>query len=134
MSDRPLTPKQQAFIREYLLDLNATQAARRAGYSAHTADRIGPELLGKTCVARAIAQAQAARADKLEITAAWVLEKLKANYETAVTAGELGVVNKSLELIGKHLGMFTDKQQHTGNLIVKVVYDDEEQYAQSASR
>ncbi|NCB17068.1 MAG: terminase small subunit, partial [Synergistales bacterium] len=45
-----LTPKQAAFVREYLIDKNATQAAIRAGYSPRTADRIGPELLGKTRV------------------------------------------------------------------------------------
>ena len=49
-----LTPKQKRFVAEYLVDLNATAAAKRAGYSAKTADRIGPELLGKTCVSQAI--------------------------------------------------------------------------------
>ena len=42
-----LTAKQDTFCREYLLDLNATAAARRAGYSARNADKIGSELLGK---------------------------------------------------------------------------------------
>ncbi len=46
-----LTPKQARFVEEYLVDLNATQAAIRAGYSARNADKIGPELLGKTRVA-----------------------------------------------------------------------------------
>jgi len=64
----PLTPKQERFVQEYLVDLNATQAAIRAGYSAKTADRIGPELLGKTWVAAAISARQAKRADKLEIS------------------------------------------------------------------
>jgi len=43
--DRNLTPKQQRFVQEYLVDLNATQAAVRAGYSRRNADKIGPELL-----------------------------------------------------------------------------------------
>jgi hypothetical protein len=42
-----LTNRQRKFVDEYLIDLNATQAAIRAGYSKKTADRIGPELLGK---------------------------------------------------------------------------------------
>ncbi|MBK8117622.1 MAG: terminase small subunit [Candidatus Accumulibacter sp.] len=42
-----MTPKQAAFVDEYLIDLNATQAAIRAGYSAKTAEWIGPQLLGK---------------------------------------------------------------------------------------
>jgi phage terminase small subunit len=63
-----LTPKQQRFVQEYLKDLNATQAAIRAGYSARNADKIGPELLGKTRVAQAIQEAQAKLAAKLEAT------------------------------------------------------------------
>ena len=57
-----LTPKQQMFVAEYLKDLNATQAAIRAGYSKKTADEIGRQLLGKTWVAAAVLNAtQAAR-------------------------------------------------------------------------
>ncbi|OGT55494.1 MAG: terminase [Gammaproteobacteria bacterium RIFCSPHIGHO2_12_FULL_63_22] len=71
-----MTPKQEAFVREYLIDLNATAAARRAGYSQKNADRIGPELLGKTCVAAAIEKALAKRAERAEIDAAYVLKRL----------------------------------------------------------
>ena len=71
-----MTPKQEAFVREYLIDLNATAAARRAGYSQKNADRIGPELLGKTCVAAAIDKALGKRAERAEIDAAYVLKRL----------------------------------------------------------
>lgn len=71
-----MTPKQEAFVLEYLIDLNATQAAIRAGYSAKTADRIGPELLGKTCVREAIEAAKAKRAERTQITADKVLNEL----------------------------------------------------------
>ena len=57
MSVAKLTEKQKRFVQEYLVDLNATAAAKRAGYSEKTADRIGPELLGKTCVSAAIQEA-----------------------------------------------------------------------------
>lgn len=70
-----LTPKQERFVQEYLVDLNATAAARRAGYSAKTADRIGPELLGKTCVSQAIQEAQKARQERTEITQDMVLRE-----------------------------------------------------------
>lgn len=73
-----MTPKQQAFVREYLLDLNATQAAIRAGYSARTAEQQGPRLLGNVAVAAAVAAAQAARAARTEINAEWVLRRLYA--------------------------------------------------------
>lgn len=49
-----LTPKQQRFVEEYLVDLNATQASIRAGYSAKTAEQQGPRLLGNVGVATAI--------------------------------------------------------------------------------
>ncbi len=49
-----LTKKQKMFVAEYLVDLNATQAAIRAGYSEKNAGKIGPELLGKTRISEAI--------------------------------------------------------------------------------
>ena len=73
-----LTEKQKRFVEEYLVDLNATQAAIRAGYSTKTADRIGPELLGKTCVSAAIQKAIAARSERTEITQDAVLRELAA--------------------------------------------------------
>ncbi len=71
-----LTPKQARFVEEYLIDLNATQAAIRAGYSEKNADKIGPELLGKTRVAEAIAEAMADRSERTKIDADWVLMRL----------------------------------------------------------
>ncbi|HEP6279826.1 TPA: terminase small subunit [Burkholderia vietnamiensis] len=73
---KKLTAKQQCFVNEYLIDLNATAAARRAGYSVKTADRIGPELLGKTWVAAAISAGKAERADRMKIDAAYVVQRL----------------------------------------------------------
>lgn len=74
MSTANLTDKQRAFVQEYLIDLNATQAAIRAGYSEHSAGSIGHELLGKPEIQEAIAKAQAERADRTKITADKVLE------------------------------------------------------------
>lgn len=73
---RELTPKQQRFVEEYLKDLNATQAAIRAGYSKKTAYRIGATLVQKTSVAAAIDQAKKKRASRTEITAERVLREL----------------------------------------------------------
>lgn len=58
------------------MDLNATAAARRAGYSAKTADRIGPELLGKTCVSQAIQEAQKSLQKRTEITQDMVIREM----------------------------------------------------------
>lgn len=71
-----LTQRQKIFVQEYLVDLNATQAAIRAGYSKKTADRIGPELLGKACVSQAIQKAMAERAQRTQITQDRVVAEL----------------------------------------------------------
>lgn len=68
-----LTAKQALFVAEYLIDLNATQAAIRAGYSKRTAEWQGPQLLGKTHVASAVAESMKARSDRTEVTADRVL-------------------------------------------------------------
>jgi phage terminase small subunit len=71
-----LTAKQQRFVDEYLIDLNATQAAIRAGYSEKTAYSIGNENLSKPEITKAIEGAQTARAKRTEITADRVLTEL----------------------------------------------------------
>lgn len=71
-----LTPKQERFVAEYLIDLNATRAAIRAGYSAKTADKIGAQLLGKTGVAAAMRAAMALRATRVEVEADRVLQEI----------------------------------------------------------
>jgi len=72
----PLTDKQKRFVEEYLVDLNATQAAIRAGYSAKTAGSIGEENLKKPEIAAAIQEAMDARSKRTEITADRVLQEL----------------------------------------------------------
>ncbi len=71
-----ITAKQERFVEEYLIDLNATQAAIRAGYSKKNADKIGSELLGKTRVAEYIAKRKADRVARTEITQDMVLKEL----------------------------------------------------------
>lgn len=78
---KELTPKQQRFVEEYLLDLNATAAARRAGYSLKTAEWQGPQLLAKTHVAAAIAAAQQARSERTKVDADWLLMRLHEEAE-----------------------------------------------------
>lgn len=71
-----LTQKQKLFIDEYLIDLNATQAAIRAGYSPNNADKIGSELLGKTRVSDAIKTAMAERSKRTGINQDRILMEL----------------------------------------------------------
>jgi phage terminase small subunit len=73
---KKLTPKQRAFIQEYLIDMNATQAAIRAGYSEKTAYAIGEENLRKLEIQAAVQEAMAAREKRTEITQEMVLREL----------------------------------------------------------
>jgi phage terminase small subunit len=71
-----LTEKQKRFVEEYLIDLNATQAAIRAGYSEKRASEIGYQQLQKTTVQEAIQKAMDERSKRTEITADKVLNEL----------------------------------------------------------
>ena len=71
-----LTARQERFVAEYLIDLNATQAAKRAGYSEKTANEQGSRLLANVKVAAAIAEAQAKRSKRTEITQDRVIAEL----------------------------------------------------------
>lgn len=71
-----LTAKQTQFVAEYLIDLNATQAAIRAGYSTKTAQRIGSENLLKPVVATALTEAMKARGVRTEVTADDVVREI----------------------------------------------------------
>jgi phage terminase small subunit len=116
MKAKELTDKQQMFAKEYLIDLNATQAAIRAGYSEHTAKSQGNRLLTNVDVAEAIQKAMDKRADKVETEADWVLRTIKETTEKLLAEPEkyhTGIY-KGCELLGKHQKLFTDKHEHTG--------------------
>jgi len=71
-----MTAKQSLFVEEYLADLNATQAAIRAGYSARHASEIGHQLLQKNAVSDAVARALAERSRRTGITQDRILKEL----------------------------------------------------------
>lgn len=112
-----MTPKQKAFVREYLIDLNATQAATRAGYSAKTAGQQGERLLKNVEIAAAVAEAMQERAAKAEIDALWVLNEARSTYEAARAADKLGEAVSALKLVGTHIDIQAFKervaQEHT---------------------
>lgn len=114
---RPLTDKQQSFVEEYLVDLNATQAAIRAGYSEHTARVIGPENLSKPAVAEAIAAAQAKRSQETGITAAWVLTRIKLEAEREGEGSSHSARVSAVALAAKHLGMIDDRVRVEGEIV-----------------
>lgn len=143
-----LTEKQQHFVEEYLIDLNATQAAIRAGYSAKTADQQGSRMLANVKVKQAVAEKQAQRSkrtgvnqDRVVLELAKVafakitdivdsngrikedaspddlacIESIKYKESDNEYGGsverEVKIASKlkALELLGKHLGMWSDK-------------------------
>jgi len=158
-----MTNRQRRFVDEYLIDLNGTQAAIRAGYSPSTASVIAAENLVKPNISAAISRAMADRSKRTGINADRVLEELAkigfANAEDIVAndgsirpdavRDDLAAVQsvkdkriptkegiiidreiklcdklRALELLGKHLGLFTEKFQVEGN--VQIVFAEED--------
>jgi phage terminase small subunit len=109
----PLTPKQERFVAEYLIDLNATQAAIRSGYSEKTARSQGQRMLTNVDIAAAIARAQGDRTERTNITQDYVLESIFSAMERCKQADSFNAtgVFKGAELLGKHLGMFQGENQ-----------------------
>lgn len=114
-----LTPKQAAFVEEYLVDLNATQAAIRAGYSERTAGVIGCENLAKPKIAEAIREAANERSERVKITQDDVLRGLleEATHEGTAAAHSQARI-AAWSWIGKHLAMFRDRLsvEHSGEI------------------
>jgi hypothetical protein len=106
-----LTPKQAAFVREYLVDLNGTQAATRAGYSPKTANEQAARLLANASVQAAVTKGREKLAAKIEVTTERVLGGLLA--EATADDGPMckGARVKAWELLGKHLGLLTDRSK-----------------------
>ena len=147
-----MTPKQERFANEYLLDMNATQAAIRAGYSKISAPSTGQRLANHPNVKAYMAKLQREAAENAGVTVEKVTKaladmafldfrdpmvpetvresrlakaattvKLKMNAENEITGCDVQVDRRgALELLGKWLGMFTDKVEHSGNIEQKV--------------
>lgn len=115
-----LTPKQSKFVDEYLIDLNATQAAIRAGYSAKTALVQGPRLLSNVRVSLAIEVKQSALATRTEVDQEWVVQHLVKNFNMAQMAGEGNVANRALELLGRYTGGFAERNENNQGAPVQV--------------
>ena len=94
-----LTDKQEMFCREYLIDLNATQAATRAGYSAKTANRTASENLSKPDILSRIAELKAQRSVLVGLIASYVVKRLvelegKRGRRTARRGSQFEVVKR----------------------------------------
>ena len=130
-----LTPKQARFVQEYLVDLNATQAAVRAGYSERTACEQGARLLANVKVREAIQAAEKKRQERTEITQDYVIGKLVEIADRTASDcqdSDLKYSNKikALELLGKHVGAFErpeggrEDETQAGCMVLPEVADD----------
>lgn len=159
------TEKQKRFVDEYLIDLNGTQSAIRAGYSPSTAYQIAHDLMSKPHIAEEIAKRKAERSRRLGINQERVVEELAKIAFSRLTdfvdpnTGEIredateedlaclesvkvkviptksgqGVERevkmtqkiKAIELLGKHLGMFSDKLKVEGSIPIVISGEDD---------
>lgn len=114
---RALSPKQQLFVAEYLVDLNATAAYKRAGYKPRTdaaAAESASRLLRNVKVAAAVAAAQTKREQRTEITQDWVLGRLKIEATSEGEDSSHAARVSALKVIAQHLGMLKERVEHTG--------------------
>lgn len=114
-NSKKLTAKQQRFVDEYLIDLNATQAAIRAGYSEKTARSQGQRLLTNVDIARVIKKAQSAISERNLVTQDDVIRGLLTEAEWMGEGSSHSARVQAWSQLGKHLGMFTDKVDHTSS-------------------
>ncbi|HSW53269.1 MAG TPA: terminase small subunit [Sulfuricaulis sp.] len=132
-NEEKLLPKRAAFVEEYLVDFNGTQAAIRAGYSKHTANEQAARLLADASVIRAVSRAVEKRSRRTEITQDYVLSVIRDTVErcrqaepvmeraddgSMVPTGEwkfdASSVLKGCDLLGKHLNMWVERREVTG--------------------
>ena len=120
---KPLTAKQDMFCLEYLIDLNATQAAIRAGYSSNTAKEQGYENLTKPHIQARVAKAMKERSENTKIDAAYVLKMSNELLLRCMVDGEdfsPSGAGKALDLIGKHVNVQAFNEKTTSETTLKV--------------
>ena len=106
-----MNDRQRRFVQEYLIDLNATQAYMRAGYSPGGAAQSAKKLLTNPKIQAEIAKGQAKVANRLEITVEKVLGDLEELRVLAMAAGQYSPATRAAELLGKQIGMFVEKRE-----------------------
>lgn len=146
-----LTPRQARFVDEYLIDLNATQAAIRSGYSQKTAEQIASRLLRNVKIAAKVATKQQERQQRVQTSQDYVLTNLTEVVERTMQRAPVLEFDRNtkayvqatdadgkdiwtfdarnavaaLNLVGKHHGMFTEKLEVAGAdggpIVVKIV-------------
>lgn len=122
MADK-LTPRQRAFINEYLIDLNATQAVLRAGYkmTPAAARTQGARLLANANIQTALQETREAREKATQYNADWIMAQIAKIAEDEDQAARDRL--KALELMGKRYGIWDKKQDEDTS--VRVTFETE---------
>lgn len=146
-----MTDLQDAFCREYIIDLNGAKAAERAGYSIKTARQKACELLSNPDIQQRVSELKQERNERNQIDADYVLRQAvklheRCMQEVSVKKGEAGIgmdeggnivgifefnasgAAKALELIGKHVSVqaFKDSVNHSGD--IGITWNEERTY------
>jgi len=125
MKDKKLTPKQSKFCLEYLKDFNGAQAYIRAGFSKKGARQGASRLLTNVDVQQELLRNTQKQAKKADITIEWIIQELKQMYERCQSSlsspGAIAGATKQLELLGKYLGMWIDKTEHTEHIQIDII-------------
>ena len=126
MAEVEMTEKQKMFVKQYLIDLNATQAAIRSGYSEDTARQIGYSNLLKPYIYDAIQKELDKRAKKVEVSAEYVLGNLKKVADKCMEEEKFDSsgATRALELLGKYLKLFTEKVENNINANIEMSEED----------
>lgn len=108
-----LTAKMQNFVDEYFVDFNGSAAVKRAGYKSTNPNKLAGKLLNHPLVMEAVAEKKKERQEKTELSAEYVIQKLIAIAERNEEGNPTAAL-RSLELLGKHLGLYKDRQEISG--------------------
>ena len=114
-----LTAKQRRFVAEYLVDLNATQAAIRSGYSHKTAEQQGYRLLRNVQIGAAVDKGQREARQRCEVTRDSIARQLDADHALAHAAKQAGAAVAATVAKAKLFGLLKDTVEHSGRMTLE---------------
>ena len=127
-NSKKLTAKQMRFVDEYLIDGNATRAAKSAGYSERTAEQTASRLLKIPKVADAIKAGQQEISERCKVTQDDVIEGLLSEAKQMGEGSSHSARVTAWTQLGKHLGMFKEQVDvnASGNISINIEFDGDD--------
>jgi len=120
-----MTKKQQRFVDNFATSANASEAARRAGYSQKNADVVSDRLMKNPAIREAVAATREVLAEKAETSALTIMRELEQMQLSALADGQYTAAIRAAELRGKHIGMFVERSKQDST--VNIVFGGEDQ-------